>query len=784
MKLFGLALAWSAGILLGHVDAVLVSWQWLLLATVSMAAARGFRAHPAYRWSFAVLAVALLGAGRLAAARPDVGRGHVARYNEYAYPVRLSGVVVAPPDPRDQYTGLRLQVDWLEDFAAGGRQQVHGRVLVRAPASGRWAYGDRLELRGTLETPPVFDTFSYRDYLARQGVHSLITPAELTRRAANQANPALYWVYRYRTRALGVIQRLYPDPEASLLAGILLGIESQIHPKVREAFNRTGTSHIIAISGFNISIVAALFVDLLGRWLGARRGAFAAATAIGAYTLFVGADAAVVRAAIMGGLGLLARRIGRTTDAMASLGATALLMTLIDPYTLFDVGFQLSFAATLGLVLYAAPLQAWFQARSEPWLGADQASRVAAPVGEYVLFTLAAQFTTLPLTVFYFRRLSLVSLVANPTILPLQPPVMILGGISALLGSLWAPLGQALAWVTWPLMALTIRLVEFFAGLGWGSIGLGSASIFVLGGGTLMILAWTALGGQELPLPWLRFPSVPRTMVLAVLALAAALTWRAVADRPDGWLHLTILEAGLGDAVLIETPEGRFVLVDGGPSGVALSEALGRRLPLFARGIDWVILSGTGREQIEALAGGLDRFPAGGLIVAAPPGGRAYRQVVELFRQAERPVVEAAEGTWLDLGRGARLTFAARGDRGAILLVEHGRARVVLAPAADSGLTGESRISRRLEGVTAALLPDGGSASANPATWLAALSPRLTILSLEAGNRRELPAMETVEALTGSRLLRTDLNGWVRLSTDGERLWVNIERLPERMDDG
>ena len=197
----------------------------------------------------------------------------------------------------------------------------------------------------------------------------------------------------------------------------------------------------------NITILAALVISLTSRTLGIRRGAIVAAIVIAFYTILVGADASVVRAAIMGGLVLFARFLGRMTLALASLSAAAIVMTLVNPYVLWDVGFQLSFAATLGLVLYAEPIKDWFVKIASRWMEAAQAKRLSIPVGEFILFTFAAQITTLPLTAYHFQRLSLISFLANPIVLPAQPPLMILGGLAMLAGMLWLPLGQIMAWL-------------------------------------------------------------------------------------------------------------------------------------------------------------------------------------------------------------------------------------------------------------------------------------------------------------------------------------------------
>ena len=778
MRLLWLVLAWIVGIALGPSPQP-TTFEWGIIAVLALLASLAFRRRSRYRLLFICLSLLAMGAVRYKSSQPELGPGHVSAYNDTGHRIRLTGVVVAPPDTRDTYVGLRVRTETLSEVAADQMRPAEGLVLVNADRFGEWAYGDRVEAIGALETPPVFETFSYRDYLARQGIYSVMPTASVTRVAVDQANPILQAIFAFRQRGLETILRLYPDPEASLLSGILLGIESGIPTRVEEAFNATGTTHIIAISGFNITIVASVFVSGLGRWLGARRGAWAAALAIAVYTIFVGAGASVVRAAVMAGLALLARRIGRRDDALISLGAASALMTLVNPAALWDVGFQLSFAATLGLVLYADPLKAWFVARVLSRLPKPQAEKLGGIVGEFVLFTLAAQLTTLPLSAYYFHRIPLVALIANPVILPAQPAVMILGGVSAMAGSIWLPLGRPLAWLTWPFVAFTVRAVEFFADWPLAGIELGRLALPIVFGYYLILFGGTAAyrAITTRRLEW----SLPRPLVafgLAGLALFSGLAWRAAVDQPDGMLHLTVFDVGSGDATLIESPSGRFVLINGGLSTIALSDALGRRLPLFYRALDAVVVAGTSEDQLAGLAGVSGRFPIGALVLAAPPSGPAYTALVEEVTRAGRAVTTMAPGQIMDLGQGATFEVIAGDDHGSVLQLVHGRWRAVLAQAADSPLVAQLIESGELSGVQVLVLPDGGFAGVNPPAWLDALRPQLALISVEAGNRRGLPSPVVLDHLAGITVLRTDVNGWIRVSTDGQSMWTEAERLP------
>lgn len=777
MTIFWLGIVWLAGIALGAA-ANLVLWQWLLIGFGSLSGSLAFRTRPAWSRFFLFLLILCLGATRFQFGQRPPGDHHISRYNDAGVLTVITGWVISAPDVRDSYTGLRIRVDKMR-IADGGRFfVVEGRILARATRFADYAYGDRVVVKGYLNTPPEFESFSYRDYLARQDIHSLIHNADVQRKGLSQAGFLTRGFYAFRQRALVTIKTLFPEPEASLLAGILVGMERWISPEVRQDFNATGTTHIIAISGFNITIIAALFTNLFRRLLGLRRGMLLAGLGIALYTLFVGADAAVVRAAIMGSLVLLARLLGRPTHGLASLAVAAILMTALDPHTLWDVGFQLSFAATLGLMLYSPPMEAWFIRVISRWLDKEKARKLASPVSEFVLFTFAAQITTLPISMIYFQRLPLLSILANPVILPAQPALMISGGITTLVGMLWLPLGRPLAWIAWIFPAFTIRAVAFFADLPFSSLAIGHLGWAILVGYYSLLFGLTAF--FALPAerrPRFPFPSLRKSSALAGLALLTAFTWRMAADRPDGLLHVTVLDVGQGDATLIQSPAGRFVLIDGGPSPIALSEALGRRMPLTDRRLDWLILASNGEGNLGGLAESIPRFEPRKVLLACPPGQGPYRYLLDQISQAALPIMKAQVGHRLDLGQGAILEVIDSGAHGAGLLLTYGDFRLLLAPGAEREMIDGIINQRKIGPVTAILLPDGGYEKVNPPEMVEQLRPQLALISVGAGNLRDLPSPAVLRSLQGTTVLRTDIHGWIEIKTDGERLWVEVERV-------
>ena len=797
MPLLWLSLALIGGILLAerlHAAALaLPVFAWLLLAGAALLLAvllrLARRSNPAF-WPrlspFHLVAAAFVfgGAARYQASLPELKPGGIAWYNDLETPVVIEGVLVQPPDERDSYTNLRLEVEQLHLQGQALFQPAHGLLLARVPStggpSGGWRYGDRLRLEGQLQTPPVDESFSYRDYLARQEIYSYMPRAEALVLRREQGSPLWAALYAFKDLALRTVYRLYPDPEASLLAGILLGVENGIPQAVQDAFTATGTSHIIAISGFNIAIIAGLISGSLGRMIGPRRAFLPTVGVIALYTLLVGGSASVVRAAIMGCLGLLAREVGRRQNALNSLGLAAGLMCLANPFTPWDAGFQLSFAATLGLILYADPITQFVQRILIRRTSPARAQRITAALADTFLLTLAAQLFTLPVIVYHFQRLSLSALIVNPLVLPAQPAIMILGGLSLLAGMLWPAAGQLLALSAWPLVVYTIRVIETLARLPGGNLLLGELALpLVIVIYAVLLLA--ATGGPRLQAAR---AALKPAGVLTALLLAAALAWRAAWAAPDGRLHITLLNVGeasarAGDALLIRTPGGRSLLVNGGPSLTRLSDALGRRLPAAPGGppLDWLVVTAPGDEHLMAASRLLERFPAANVLWAGGTHGtRAARDLQAVLVQQGTPQTLARPGHTLDLGSGARLQALSVGARGGVFLLEWGRFRLVLSSGMDFDQLEALRSGAEIGPVSALLLADGGYAPLNPPAWIANLRPQVVLISVSTASREALPSPETLTALQGYNVLRTDQRGWIELITDGERLWVEAEK--------
>jgi len=533
---------------------------------------------------------------------------------------------------------------------------VQGDVLVQTSRFPEYVYGDRIRVVGQLETPPSYDDFDYTAYLSAQGIDSLLRRGRIELMAHDQGSPFWAALYSLRSRCSALLNRVLPEPAASLANGMLLGIEGGIPPAVDEAFKATGTTHVIVISGSNIVLLSGVLLALLGFLIGKRRAAWPTAAAVVLYVLLVGADPSALRAGLMGVLFVFAAVLGRASTAYVSLCFAALIMTLNNPLALWDVGFQLSFAATLGLILFTPAILARFEQFFTPRLPQEQARWILRFLSTGLIVTLAAQILTLPLIVLQFGRLSAVGLLANLLILPAQPPIMVGGMVTLVVGLVWELLGRIAAVVPWFFLTYTTAVVETLAAAPFASVETGvpgrvAAALY-------FVVVLIALIGRSLPQlrPLLRLLPAPRraATLLAVAVVPALLVLTASDLRPDGQLHVTFIPAADGEAALVTTPGGRQAWIwDGQGDGEALAAATRAALHGWSPGVDVAIGPDAGKlwpgarvlEPGRTPAGTVVRLGDGVELVRLPAGdGWLLRagEFTTLLPPALRPEAQAA----------------------------------------------------------------------------------------------------------------------------------------------
>jgi len=779
---------WLAGIgLAAHLELGVL--YWLLAAGAALVAAVAFWRVGRAGLALAGVAALALGGARYVAATPPTGPGRIDFYAG-ATGVTVAGRVAAEPELDD--TRVRLRVAAAELLMDGRTLPVAGDILVEMRRYPVISYGASLRLMGDLEALDALDNADYAAYLERQGIRAVMRFPEVAVVAGEGGSPLYRAMLVARERGRAVIRAALPEPQAALLTGILLGDDSSLPDTTRDAFQETGMTHIIAISGFNIVIIIGLLDRLTGAFLPRRPATLVIMLLLALYAILVGAAPSVVRATVMGITYLLGLRLlGRRTLAVAGLFVAAALMTFFDPLALWSVGFQLSFAAALGLMLYASTWTRRVERGAEALLTPRAQAPVKRLLGEGLTVTLAAQVLTVPLLLYHFGRLSLSSLPANLLVLPAQPGVMLTGGLALLAGLILPAIGRVAALPAWLFLTYTVGVVHWLAGAPGASIPLALSP-----GGVVAVYA--AIAGLTL------FAALPRERrrdllgrvhvgrragaalgVVAVLALLGLLWLRG---RPDGNLHVAFLDVGQGDAILIQTPTGRQVLVDGGRYPSRLLEELGEQMPFWDRSLDVVMATHPDADHADGLISAVERYDVGQLVTnGADEDEDAAFAALLAAAAADGAIHVAQAGETLDLGDGARLEILQVGAPGAdegndasvVARLVYGELAVLLT--GDAAEAAEAALLAGDRPLAATVLKAGhhGANTSCSADFLRAVAPQVVVISVGADNSygHPAPAMLQRIAAQGATILRTDEVGTIELVSDGRQMWWNVEQV-------
>ncbi len=519
-------------------------------------------------------------------------------------------------------------------------QDAHGQLTVQAPGTTLddpygANYGSIIELQGKLLLPLPH---SSPNVLANM----FFPRIQVT---ATAGNPVLATLYSWRITLSNIIEQSLPQPEAALLVAILLGLRTPALTLLASAFADTGTVHLIVSSGFKVTLLAGLVASST-RWLysnkieqgkllptqkrgGWRRwlSTLLIIASIAAYTILNGAGAAAIRAGVMGELLVIAPRIGRTYNIYTSLAFAALLMSLGDPFVLWDAGFQLSFIGTLGIVLFTP----FFQRLLLPI--------ARLPLGhvfsETLAVTLAVQVATLPILALDFQLVSLVAPLTNMLTVPLLGTLILLGVIICGAGLVFLPLAILIGWVALPLLQYVIWVVRWSANLPGATISISTSNSGIAWGYYVLLALLGSFVIRKWPIPatstehTMKQNMLPglsrRTWQLIQLGLAllviittgmTTLVSQANADLTFTFLNVTSKGQSQGEAILVRTPDGKTLLIDGGLDASSLAQELDSRLPAWQRSLDAVLLTTPRQDHLAGLLDIAQRYEIGEIIDA------------------------------------------------------------------------------------------------------------------------------------------------------------------------
>jgi len=723
------AIAFAAGIALGPWIAPRAAWA-LLAAGLAAAALVLVLGHAAHTAGPLLAAIAMLGA--LRSQPTPLSPDHVGRLPlplTARVEARVAGEPLAWAPDRLRVT---LDVTRLDGIARTGLISL---ALYGPPPA--LAEGQRISVEARLDRPVGFSdpgVFDAAARLARDGI--LVTGSASSTRVVPLEPAAPPWPAVVRRFALAAFAERLPPVSAGLLGGLVLGSRTALPPDVQQAFRAAGVFHVLAVSGFNVALLAgAVWVLTRAAGGGRRTAAASGIVAVLGFAAVVGAEPSVVRATIMAVLVLAAVLLDREASVTNSLALAALIILAARPGDLLDPGFQLSFAATAGIVVSPIP---------------------RGGLAGALAVSLAAQLAIVPVALVHFNQLSTIGIVANLAAVPLAGAATVLGLLAVVAAAGGDVAAAAVFGAVWPLLLL-LRAVAALAAAVPGAV------IYLPAPGSAAIAAYAAALASGLA-AWHWRARRDRCAALgaaAVLALLTAVVLAAlpVITRGDGRLRVSVLDVGQGDAIVIEAPDGRVVVVDAGAGGPWRLDAGERAVApfLWNRGIIRLHATLTTHEDIDH---------AGGMA--------ALRR---LFRVTE--TWDAAPGPRL-LG-GALLTAIAAdvaggrpNDRAMMLRAELGLASILLA--SDVEAAGERALLQAHVPLSATVLKVGhhGAATSSTAPFLDAVRPSVAIVSVGARNPYGHPDAGALARLAavGARVYRTDRDGAVLVETDGRVLTV------------
>lgn len=725
---------------------------------------------------------------------------------EYAgHQVALVGRISAEPDIRTDKIFYLLQV---QELVLGEESRaISGTVRLQVKDSDRvYAYGSVIKVSGLLtrpELPGNPGAFNYRTYLERQGIGVVLLAQgeEAVETWGDEtANPLLRVALQLKEKlAAAATLTLAPGP-ATVLNGILFGTQGELDQQTRDAFTETGIVHILSVSGLHIGLILGGLIGLLQilrvplHWT-----APLVSPVLIFYVFMIGFKPSVLRATVMVLLLLWAHHWGRERDWPTTMAVAALLILVWNPLQIYNPGFQLSFAATWG-ILYLTP---HISKICDVWLGKVLPPAGARPVSQALAVTLAAQLATIPLVAWYYNLVSPVSLLVNLVAIPLVACIMLLGFCAAFLGLLWPLLAVIINVSNGILMELFLSMVSFFQALPGAVFYLATPPELVAGAwyGILVLLVWlyTTEAGQaikERSKSW-----IPVALALGVALLLVFAPW----NNEDA-LTVHFVDVGQGDCVLVQTPSGGTMLIDTGGRRNEFQTGVGTGAQIVTpylrkigvRRLDVLVLTHPDEDHAGGAAAVVKNFPVSLAVVTdtddlvqkqqngqnegeVPP---AYVQLLEEMSDSGTRVHCAVVGDTIRLDREITaevlapksitgLASTGLNDRSVVLKLAYRQHSFLFT--GDLEPDGQRELLQGGADLRADVLkmPHHGSRFFLP-ELVTQVDPDIAVISVGAYNNFGHPAPFALETLAQNevRVYRTDKDGAVIFKTDGNRMEV------------
>lgn len=528
----------------------------------------------------------------------DFPLNHISNFLDLDWPVQATGQIVADPDVREDKTYLTVNADKIE--WENKVINTDGKILVKIKQpSFAFNYGDLIQLKGYLNRPLSRrnpGAFDYQRYLSVKGIYGIVTLSSADKVQIIENKGGNLFISKIVIPTKKFIKKIFAEtldqPHQALLAGFVLGEKRQIPDEIYQMFTRTGTLHLLAVSGFNVGVIVLFLLGIVKllrfpKWL----NLIILLSGILIFSFITNNQPSVVRASIMAALFLLAFYLEREPNFVNIISFAALLILFYSPLIFFDVSFQLSFAATFGIGFMVPKIEnilpkSNFFARNyiRNWF--------IIPIS----VSIAATLFTLPITAYYFNQFSPVVVLSNLILIPLTGMAVVLGCFSSILGIFSLGLAQVASACNWLLLTLILEAVKFFGAFSWSYMKVSSPTTFsVLAFFLLLILATLSLESKKFL----------KILLLSGFLLGTLWVGKQILATSDQSLKITCLDVGKEEAIFIQLPGKENILLGTGSATEQFNQAERIIAPfLYNKGIkkiDHLILTQMGPEHLQSL---------------------------------------------------------------------------------------------------------------------------------------------------------------------------------------
>lgn len=733
------------------------------------------------------------------------------------HPAIIIGTICEEPDARTDYTNYVVnieKIEALEEHTDSVPDKPAGKILLTVGGKGpEYTYGDRLQLNITPlrpQEPSQPGEFNYRKYLQSQGIQFIAKSWQGTgirKLGTGEVNFFVQACILLKVRLLSVTQDTLAPRYASFLQGVLFGSSGLIDNQIRNDFALAGVVHILSVSGYHVALIVAICLFLING-LRINRHAGLAFTAIVtlSYTVMSGASPAAVRSLIMGWTMLLARYLKRDYDWVSSLGLSALIILAINPNYLTHAGFQLSFAATWGVLNLTPQVCRLGRFFLSPGGNNNEAGLVRIPshlvkkpelfrlLGQSIGITLGAQLAVFPITSYYFSYFSLMAVPANLIIVPLTTLVIMLGGFASIAGLIWLPLAGVINVSTGFVTELILSTAHWLANLPLAAVAVRQPAAHEIVGFYLLLFCFTeGLKNPAISLKIKRmcFMNYPRLIPIG-LAAVVCLLWINILFSGINGLEVTFLDVGQGDAALIEGSGGFTAIIDTGGvqerSESSYNPGEKILMPFLRRKgisrIDVLLLSHPHSDHIQGAEFLVNSIPVKMLII----DWQFYSdtqgvQLVEAFRARGTKIQEVSGGDiiWFDeetklevISPMGRVATDVNNDS---LVVRLGYGEFHVLFTGDVGADILGNLDKAKLHAEIVKVPHHGSKNSWSESFFRAVNPKVAIISV-GPNYFGHPSAQVLRGLQklGAACYRTDYNGAVTINSDGSDFQIRTGR--------